>query len=177
MLMKTMARMNTPLDLIIQYACDNPRFDLQKWPIKQWVEHTLADAFHDEQCPSLPFPAQAELTIRIVDEMEGQQLNQLYRHKETATNVLTFAYEATPNGLLHADIVLCLPVIVTEAQKQHKALSDHAAHLVIHGVLHALGYDHNTDAEAQHMETLEVLLLKNLAIANPYQTDTTTGEA
>ncbi len=167
--------MNTPLDLSIQYACDTTKFDLQAWPIKQWVKHTLAGAFHDEQCPSLPFPAQAELTIRIVDELEGQQLNQLYRHKEKATNVLTFAYEASPNGLLHADIVLCLPVVVTEAQKQRKTLVDHAAHLVIHGVLHALGYDHNNDVEAQHMETLEIQLLKNLNIANPYQTDATTG--
>jgi|SRR5690625_17685 len=174
--MKAMAPTNTPLDLSIQYACDPSDPDPKQWPIKQWIQTTLAGARNDAQCPTCPFPATAELTVRIVDQAEGQALNQHYRHKENATNVLTFAYEASPNGRLHADIVLCLPVVVAEAQDQRKALPHHAAHLVIHGVLHALGYDHNHADEAHQMELLEIELLRKLDIGNPYHLNAATDK-
>ncbi len=96
-------------------------------------------------------------------------LNQTWRHRQGATNVLTFEYGTDPGGTAHADIVLCIPVLEREAIAQQKPYLDHAAHLVIHGVLHALGYDHIKPEEASHMEALETTLLRSMGIRDPYQ--------
>ncbi len=108
-----------------------------------------------------------DITVRIVDEAEARTLNASYRHKDYATNVLTFDYSAAPH--VSSDIVLCAPVLEKEALDNHKALADHYAHLLVHGVLHAQGFDHETSAtDAQRMEALEVQILGKLGIANPY---------
>lgn len=113
-----------------------------------------------------------ELTIRIVDEEEGRQLNRTWRHKDYATNVLSF-HADIPEGVLDVpllgDLVICAPVVAREAQEQHKTRTEHWAHLVIHGCLHLLGYDHETDPEAEEMEALETELLAQLSYPDPYQ--------
>jgi probable rRNA maturation factor len=109
----------------------------------------------------------AEITVRIVDAEEGQSLNRSYRKKDYATNVLTFDYMQSP--MVMADLVLCAPVVAREAKEQGKSLQDHYAHLLIHGALHAQGYDHETsDKDAIEMETLEMLIMASLGLACPY---------
>jgi probable rRNA maturation factor len=108
-----------------------------------------------------------EITVRIVGAAEGRRLNREFRGKDYATNVLTFAYTPTPFTL--ADLVLCAPVVAREARAQGKPLVDHYAHLVVHGTLHAQGYDHeDNDDAANEMESLEVLLMGCLGLPNPY---------
>ena len=108
-----------------------------------------------------------EITVRIVDEDEGRALNVSYRHKDYATNVLTFDYSPAPH--VCCDIVLCAPVLEKEARDNHKTLAEHYFHLLVHGVLHAQGFDHETSkADAVQMEALEVQILAKLGITNPY---------
>ncbi|WP_110691628.1 rRNA maturation RNase YbeY [Salinicola halophyticus] len=112
-----------------------------------------------------------ELTIRVVERDESQQLNRDYRGKDKPTNVLSFPFESPP-GIelpLLGDLVICHDVVANEAQEQHKSIHDHYAHLVIHGCLHLLGYDHIDDDEAEQMETLERVLLTQFGIADPYR--------
>ncbi len=114
---------------------------------------------------------QQEITIRIVDESESQQLNLAYRGKDTPTNVLSFPFEA-PVGIevdLLGDLVVCAPVVEREAQQQNKPILHHWAHMIVHGTLHLLGHDHIKDEEAVQMESLEVELLSQLSIDDPYQ--------
>ncbi len=117
---------------------------------------------------------ESELTIRLVDEAEGLELNSTYRHKDYATNVLSFPADV-PDELLDipllGDLVICAPVVAREALEQRKPLQAHWAHLVIHGCLHLLGYDHIDDAEAEEMETLERELLAELGHPDPYACD------
>ena len=114
--------------------------------------------------------AQVEVSVRIVDAAEGQELNRRYRHRDYATNVLSFAAELPPElGLpLLGDLVLCAPVVAREAQAQGKPVEQHWAHLTVHGTLHLLGHDHETPAEAREMEALEVQVLERLGIPDPY---------
>lgn len=118
--------------------------------------------------------ADSELTIRLVDEPEGRELNHTWRHKDYATNVLSFPADI-PEGLLDipllGDLVICVPVVEREATEQGKALQAHWAHLVIHGCLHLLGYDHLEDDEAEEMEALERELLGELGHPDPYAGD------
>lgn len=107
-----------------------------------------------------------EVTIRIVDEAEGRALNLAYRGKDYATNVLTFVLDETPH--LQGDIVICAPVVVAEATAQHKSVEAHFAHLTVHGILHLHGFDHEKEASAELMETLETAILAKLGYANPY---------
>lgn len=125
-----------------------------------WVDTTLTDLL-----------TIMEVVIRIVDEAEMIELNQTYRHKMGTTNILSFPFES-PEGLdlnLLGDLVICAPVIEQEATVQQKQPTDHWAHIVIHGLLHLLGYDHIDDTEAEMMESLEIRILKQLNINNPYQ--------
>lgn len=129
---------------------------------------------HDWVCTALEqadYQQAAQLTIRVVGDKEMAQLNHTYRHKDGATNVLSFPFEAPPEVPLPllGDIVVCAPVVAQEAQQQHKTLMQHWAHMVVHGVLHLLGYDHITGAQAEQMENLEIVILSRLGFANPYQ--------
>jgi len=122
-------------------------------------------------------PIVAEITIRVVNLDEIIQLNRDYRQQDKATNVLSFPFEAFPYGELKAlevellgDVIICHPVIVREAQEQHKTVFDHYAHMVTHGVLHLLGYDHQERVAAEQMEALEVGILAEHNISDPYKT-------
>ena len=109
----------------------------------------------------------AELTVRMVDAEEGQALNRDYRQKDYATNVLTFDYQQAPTVL--ADLVLCAPVVEREAREQNKTLEEHYAHLLVHGTLHAQGWDHETsETDAEEMEAYETDILQELGYADPY---------
>lgn len=116
---------------------------------------------------------EAELVIRLVDEEEGRELNHQYRKKDYATNVLSFPFEAPPGVVTHhlGDLVICVPVVEREAKEQGKSLEAHWAHLVVHGVLHLKGYDHQTEAEAEKMEDLERRILAHLGFPDPYMTN------
>jgi probable rRNA maturation factor len=121
----------------------------------------------------LPFQDEAEVTIRIVDNAESQQLNLSYRKKDKPTNVLSFPFQA-PAGIelpLLGDLVICAPVVAAEALAQNKSLAAHWAHMVIHGCLHLLGFDHINDADAEQMEAEEIQILQQLGITNPYLLD------
>ncbi len=117
--------------------------------------------------------ADGEVTIRYVDEKEGRTLNRDFRGKDYATNVLTFVHEPPPfqpktAPEYSADIVICAPVIAREAREQNKTLAAHHGHVVLHGVLHAQGLDHENDTDAAAMEALEIALLRRFRIKNPY---------
>ena len=118
----------------------------------------------------LPLQTEAEVTVRIVDESESQQLNKQYRTKDYPTNVLSFPFHAPP-GIelpLLGDLVICAPVVAREADEQNKALLAHWAHMVVHGSLHLLGFDHINDDDAEQMEAEEIAILQQLGIDNPY---------
>lgn len=113
----------------------------------------------------------AMLTLRFVGVAEGRALNEQFRGRDYATNVLTFAYDdpPAPGEPLSADIVVCMPVVLDEARAQGKTARDHLAHLVVHGTLHAQGHDHEDDDSAQAMESLETAILRRFRIADPYR--------
>ena len=126
---------------------------------KKWLDHLLSR--HKKNC---------EVVIRLVDNEEIVALNKKYRKKNKPTNIIAFQFE-TPQGVTTnylGDIVICIPVVKQEAKIQHKTFNIHLAHLVIHGTLHLLGYDHKTKKMTEEMETLEIKYLKKLGIANPY---------
>ncbi|WP_428610309.1 rRNA maturation RNase YbeY [Sedimenticola sp.] len=120
---------------------------------------------------------QAELVVRIVGLEESRQLNHEYRGQDKPTNVLSFPFEVPevvtddPVGDLLGDLVICAPVVADEAAAQNKPLEAHWAHMLVHGVLHLLGFDHTTDAEAEQMEGLEVEILESLGFSDPYQSE------
>ncbi|MCG2583486.1 rRNA maturation RNase YbeY [Massilia sp. TS11] len=146
------------LSLSVQFADERLAAALPRPRLRRWVQAALF--------------APAELTIRFVDAAEGRALNQAYRGKDYATNVLTFAYnegeDIADDEPTRADIILCSDVLETEAKEQGKTLEEHAAHLVVHGVLHAQGYDHMDEDEANEMEALETEILAGLGFADPY---------
>ncbi|KXF79837.1 rRNA maturation RNase YbeY [Enterovibrio coralii] len=119
------------------------------------------------------FREQAEVTIRIVDEFESQSLNRDYRGKDKPTNVLSFPFEAPPGVELDllGDLIICRQVVENEAEEQNKELFAHWAHMVVHGSLHLLGYDHIDDEEAEEMESLEISIMNALGFENPYAAD------
>ncbi|VXB55793.1 Endoribonuclease YbeY [Burkholderia sp. 8Y] len=112
--------------------------------------------------------ADAELTVRFVDEEEGRMLNRTYRQKDYATNVLTFAYAESEEDPVAGDLILCCPVVEREATEQGKPLAAHYAHLIVHGTLHAQGYDHEVESEAQEMESIETDIMQSLGFSDPY---------
>jgi len=129
------------------------RAALPRHAVQRWLRHALA--------------VDGELTVRIVDAEEGQALNRDYRQKDYATNVLTFDYATEP--VVMADLVLCAPVVAREAAEQGKTLQQHYAHLLVHGALHAQGWDHETSAaDAEAMEAHEIAVLAGLGFPNPY---------
>jgi probable rRNA maturation factor len=143
------------LSLSVQYPDPRLKVTISRPQLRRWVQAALF--------------APAELAIRFVDAEEGRVLNRDYRGKDYATNVLTFAYTEDDNSeVTQADIVLCTDVLQREAAEQNKSIESHTAHLVVHGVLHAQGYDHEESAEADEMEALEIEILTSLGISNPY---------
>jgi probable rRNA maturation factor len=127
---------------------------------------TLLPRHFVARCIRAALQAPGQITVRIVDADEGRALNRDYRQKDYATNVLTFDYEQSPVVL--ADLVLCAPVLEAEATAAGTALRDHYAHLLVHGTLHAQGWDHERAADAKRMEAHETLLLAGLGVADPY---------
>ncbi|WP_179403539.1 rRNA maturation RNase YbeY [Burkholderia guangdongensis] len=147
------------LDLVVQYGDEITDAQRKALPKRKLIAEWLAPALF----------ADAELTVRFVGEAEGRTLNDSYRHKDYPTNVLTFAYDDSPADKVVGDLVLCCPVVEQEAGDQKKALTAHYAHLLVHGALHAQGYDHETSEEdAAEMEALEVDILAKLGFPNPY---------
>jgi probable rRNA maturation factor len=145
------------LSLSLQFArfkdVERHRLALPRHSVTRWLRHALA--------------IDGEITVRIVDADEGQQLNREFRGKDYATNVLTFDYAQEP--VVMADLVLCAPVVAREAREQRKTLAAHYAHLLVHGALHAQGWDHETsEADAEEMEAYEIEILAELGIRNPY---------
>jgi len=137
-----------------------------KKQISRWVSTALELAEGPDNC---------EVCIRIVDKAEMAMLNQDYRHKTGPTNVLSFPFDCPP-GIeelvavpLLGDIIVCAEVVAEEAENQHKTKSNHWAHMIVHGTLHLLGYDHEIENEAEIMEALETRILANLGIDDPYQ--------
>jgi len=132
--------------------------------IRRWIEAVLAAEAHT---------ADVELTVRIVDEAEMAELNARYRHKTGPTNILSFPFEAPPGVELNllGDLVIAAPVVQREAREQGKTETAHWAHMVVHGTLHLLGYDHLKPAEAEDMEALEINILHELGFSNPYLLD------
>jgi len=154
--------MPVALSLSVQYGVPVP--ELPRWRLRRWVAAAANAAAAD---PPYPFTA-LELALRLVDAREGRRLNLEFRQRDYATNVLTFEYGTDPLGTARGDIILCVPVLRDEARQQRKPLLAHAAHLTLHGVLHALGHDHIAAADAQVMENLEIGILEKMGIPNPY---------
>jgi probable rRNA maturation factor len=136
----------------ISYAVRH-RTALPRHKVVSWIRHSLA--------------TDGEITVRIVDAEEGQRLNREFRKKDYATNVLTFDYMQSPEVM--ADLVLCAPVVAQEARQQGKTLQAHYAHLLVHGTLHAQGWDHETsESDAEAMEAHEIEIMRKLGFKNPY---------
>jgi probable rRNA maturation factor len=148
------------LSLSVQYAVE-PEGVPHRSRIRRWVAAALGQ--------------DAQITVRVVGADEGRGLNREFRGKDYATNVLTFVYDDAPpvaGRSLLGDIVLCAPVVSREAYEQGKTVEAHYAHLLVHGVLHLQGYEHETDAEAAEMEALETKIVTGLGYADPYGVET-----
>ena len=141
------------LQLSLQFADAQHRGHLPRHHVARWIRAALAHP--------------GQITVRIVGAEEGQMLNREYRQQDHATNVLTFDYQLEP--LVLADLILCAPVVAKEADQQRIPLQAHYAHLLVHGCLHAQGYDHVKDADAHLMEARESEILLALGFADPYR--------
>jgi len=135
--------------------------------LRQWIESALQASIKDNE-------GEFEVSVRLVDENEIRELNKRYRQQDKATNVLSFPFDelnGLPEGSISplGDLVICAPVVAREASQQDKAILDHWAHMVIHGMLHLLGHDHEHEAQATTMETLEMNILREFGIENPYR--------
>jgi probable rRNA maturation factor len=144
--------MAVELSLSLQFADAAHRALLPRHKVARWLRAALA--------------APAQITVRIVDADEGRMLNRDYRGKDYATNVLTFDYEHAPTVI--ADLILCAPVIAKEAREQRRELAAYYAHMLVHGALHAQGWDHEADDEAAEMEARETEVMLGLGFADPY---------
>ena len=141
------------LTLSLQFADPSHREHLPRHKVARWIRAALV--------------APGEITVRIVDAEEGRTLNREYRGKDYATNVLTFDYTHEP--VVSADLILCAPVVAEEARKQKITLEAHYAHLLVHGTLHAQGYDHEEEDEAEEMEAMESEIVTGLGFQDPYR--------
>ncbi|MDX7992899.1 rRNA maturation RNase YbeY [Xenorhabdus littoralis] len=145
--------------LDLQIACENPEGLPDEALFQRWLEDVLPQ-----------FQAESEVTIRLVDEAEIHDLNLTYRGKDKPTNVLSFPFEAPPEVELSllGDLIICRQVVEKEAEEQQKTAEEHWAHMVVHGSLHLLGYDHIEDDEAEEMESLETEILEKMGYPDPY---------
>jgi probable rRNA maturation factor len=140
------------LHLVVQYACNDDRLPSRP-QVRRWVRAAAA--------------SDVEVTVRFVDSNEGRVLNRDYRRKDYATNILSFPYQSEPTVV--GDLVICLPVVITEAEEQNKSVKAHFAHLTVHGMLHLQGYDHETGVQdAERMEAKERQILAALGYPDPY---------
>ncbi|WP_024547839.1 rRNA maturation RNase YbeY [Siccibacter turicensis] len=145
--------------LDLQIACEDPAGLPDEAQFQTWLDAVIPQ-----------FQEESEVTIRIVDDAESHELNLTYRGKDKSTNVLSFPFEAPP-GIelpLLGDLIICRQVVEREAREQEKPLHAHWAHMVIHGSLHLLGYDHIEDDEAEEMEGIETEIMLALGFADPY---------
>ncbi|WP_305403262.1 rRNA maturation RNase YbeY [Photobacterium leiognathi] len=145
--------------LDLQYATESQDGLPTEAEFQQWLDAAVT-----------PFQADAEVTIRLVDEADSHELNLEYRGKDRPTNVLSFPFEAPPGIELEllGDLIICRQVVEKEALEQNKPLKAHWAHMVVHGCLHLLGYDHIEDDEAEEMEGLETEIMQNMGFVDPY---------
>ncbi|WP_445374190.1 rRNA maturation RNase YbeY [Photorhabdus tasmaniensis] len=145
--------------LDLQIACENSQRLPEETLFQRWLGGVLPQ-----------FQSESEVTIRIVDEAESHDLNLTYRGKDKPTNVLSFPFEAPPEVDLPllGDLIICRQVVEKEAEEQQKTVEEHWAHMVVHGCLHLLGYDHIEDDEAEEMESLETEIMQKLGYADPY---------
>ncbi|MCB5357626.1 MULTISPECIES: rRNA maturation RNase YbeY [Vibrio] len=147
------------IELDLQIAVENEQGLPTEQDIQLWLDKTIPQ-----------FQENAELTVRIVDTEESHQLNHDYRGKDKPTNVLSFPFEAPPGMELDllGDLIICRQVVEKEAEEQNKPLLAHWAHMVVHGSLHLLGYDHIEDDEAEEMESLETEIMQTMGFEDPY---------
>ncbi|MFA0140429.1 rRNA maturation RNase YbeY [Vibrio kanaloae] len=147
------------IELDLQLAVENEQGLPTEQDIQLWLDKTIPQ-----------FQENAELTVRIVDTQESHQLNHEYRGKDKPTNVLSFPFEAPPGIELDllGDLIICRQVVEKEAEEQNKPLLAHWAHMVVHGSLHLLGYDHIEDDEAEEMESLETEIMQTMGFEDPY---------
>ena len=147
------------IELDLQLAVENEQGLPTEQDIQLWLDKTIPQ-----------FQENAELTVRIVDTQESHQLNHKYRGKDKPTNVLSFPFEAPPGIELDllGDLIICRQVVEKEAEEQSKPLLAHWAHMVVHGSLHLLGYDHIEDDEAEEMESLETEIMQSMGFEDPY---------
>ena len=156
--MSLIAMRNLEISLTIQ---DTELSRQPAWPLSRPRTRRLIAAALPANCYS------AALTLVLVGRAHSRRLNQEYRGRDYATNILTFTYTGLPQ--LHADLVFCHPVVTQEARAQKRSVDHHAAHLLVHGVLHACGLDHDRASDAAQMESLEIAILKRFRIPNPYR--------
>lgn len=162
--------MNTGLHADIQIACDT--WDVPSdGDIEAWASQVIAEVGSSTKGSS-------EVSIRVVDEAESRALNLRFRDQDQPTNVLSFPAELPDIGawpeetaIPLGDLVICAPIVVREATEQGKAPAAHWAHMLVHGMLHLLGYDHETDQQAEAMESIEVRVLRAGGVRNPYEGD------
>lgn len=147
------------IELDLQFAVESEEGLPTEQDFQAWLDKTI-----------IPFQTDAELTIRIVDVEESHQLNHEYRGKDKPTNVLSFPFEAPPGMEINllGDLIICRQVVEREALEQNKPLMAHWAHMVVHGSLHLLGYDHIEDDEAEEMESLETEIMQEMGFEDPY---------
>ena len=141
------------LSLSVQYASSAKNLPTRQ-QFRRWIKAALR--------------RDVQITLRIVGESEGRELNRNFRGKDYATNVLTFVYDDAETQLLCGDVVICAPVVEKEAHEQHKELAAHYAHLAIHAALHLQGYDHDNEADAAAMEACETAIMLKLGYSPPY---------
>lgn len=157
------------IKLSLQSPYRSPELTVKRPAILSYIGQTLKQLDYDSPC---------DISVRMVDEQESHQLNLHYRQKDKPTNVLSFPSEL-PEEILAmldqvplGDLVICVPVVIQEAREQHKTPEAHLAHLVVHGTLHLMGYDHETsEQDAEDMEALEVEIMQALGFNNPYEAD------
>lgn len=149
------------INITLQNICDANIPDMADF--NRWLTTAVENTPHNSK-------SNTDVTIRVVDKNESQQLNNDYRSKDKPTNVLSFQYPPIPGeiDMPLGDLVICAEVIELEAKEQGKDLQSHWAHMTIHGALHLLGYDHIDPKEAEIMEQLEIKILSILGISNPY---------